>query len=305
MKRFFYILTLLIISSTLFFMKNTPTYAQATQPMLRISPAILPLQLDPGTTKEYMVTVENLTNSALPVHVSIENFDSNNEDSGFIPGTPSEESPLVKWTSVSPTDLLFAPKEKKTVTLTVKIPAEVPVGGYYEMIYFSPLISAAGIPVNSKIGLLLLANIGIQDDSTQKAKLLTYDFNKWLFEDNPVTTTIRIQNTSLNYFDAKVKLVIQPLFGKPKEYPLDEKIILPGKVRRWMVTLNLDKPLVGIYWSKLIISTGDGKTTMVVKQFYAYPLSHTLIIITLLAIFLFTIIYNKRIWKAIKLFIKG
>jgi hypothetical protein len=292
----FIMIITVILSTQTAFAQSTPLQ------LIKISPVILKLNLDPGKTTDYPVTVENLTNLPLPVQINVEGFNPDDEDFGYTPSGPSTQSPLTQWIKIDQSDLLLSPKTAQQMTIHITTPSQVPFGGYFAMIYFQPLLASTDIPINAKVGLLALANIGVQDENAQKARIETFDFQKSVFEDNPIQATLRVKNISLNFFTAKPKLTIKPLFGPETEYPLEEKTILPDKIRRWQLNLNLNKPLVGIYFAKMSVSTGGGDEVILNKQFYAFPLTLALKVITAVLLIL---IFRKRVKKALKLFIKG
>ncbi len=216
---------------------------------IRVSPILLRIQLEPGSKRIYPITVDNLSNAPMPIHAVVEGFDPSDEVNGYTPNPPSEISPLARWMSIDEPDAIIPSRDSHEFLVKVNVPGTVALGGYYAIIYFTPLYPNGTI--GSKIGVVSLANIGVQDSLTNKAHITDFHFEKLFYEHGPITSTVRITNDSLHFFSTKPTLTIAPILGKPDTVELDEKTILPGKARTWKSVFTIQNSKWGIYRATL------------------------------------------------------
>src|SRR4051812_17494506 len=103
-------ITLLIVTLSLIFLFYPANiYAKDSDQVVRASPVILNLSLSPGKVTTIPLSLENLTDNPLPLRVSVEGFDSSDEEYGVTTTTPTEVSPLVHWITVDPAETILAP----------------------------------------------------------------------------------------------------------------------------------------------------------------------------------------------------
>jgi hypothetical protein len=270
--------------------------ATAAEQVLRVSPIIINLPLSPGKTYEHEVTVENLTDNALPLRASLSDFQTTGEEGGYIFGE-SHTNPLLSWIKLSENALILNPKEKKTILATITTPTSIPLGGYYGMLFFEvvPQSDIAATRVIPKIGVLILANVGVPDPNAPQADILAYSIGL-IHETKEIPLLLRVKNVSLHYFTAKPILTISPLlvFSKDKNdtHYLEEKIVFQGKVRRWEESLLLKDAKPNIYKAHLMLSTGNGKFVEQATYFVVFPFAK--VIIAALVILLILFVYKKR-----------
>lgn len=277
--------------------------------VLRVSPIIINVPLSPGQVYPHEVTIENLTDNPLPLHASLSDFQTTGEEGGYI-FAETHNNPLLSWITLSDTELILNPKEKKTIQATITTPQSIPLGGYYGMLFFEviPLTEVlGGTQVVPKIGVLLLANVGVPDPNAKNAEILT--FTTGLFHDTTqLPLLLRVKNISLHYFTAKPILTISPLIpllqNKEDIHYLEEKIVFQGNVRRWEEALTLKDASPNIYKASLKVSTGNGQVVTEEKYFVIFPLMKAVVGIIILAVILFIIRKRKRLGKAIRALIK-
>lgn len=293
------LLTSISILALVTFLSPIPANAQekfTPKQMIRVSPVILKVKLEPGTTQNYQIKVENLLDAPMPLKASAEGFDASDEEYGVTVLDQPQASPLMDWISLDEKDAILPARTSRDFNIKIAVPGKVPIGGYYAMIFFTPVFP--NVPVSSKIGVLALANIGVQEKN--KAEIVTFDFDKALFEKGPIQTTIRVKNTSLNYFTAKPSLTIKPLFGQELTFELEEKTILPGKIRRWQRAFDLGNLYGGIYTAKLSVSLGNGDYIYSTARFLGFPVKKALATTLIVAMLLYVLRYRKRVIKALR-----
>ncbi len=278
-----------------------PNFAHAQT--LRISPALLKIELSPGKTTTQEFLVDNLTNNPLPVKINVEGFDSNDEDFG-IKVAEKITTPLADWISLDTTDTIIPAKTQTKITATINVPTEVPLGGYYAVIFFDPLPNPAdlniqGNQINARLGAITLASIGVAN-SQNEAEIITFTSDKSFYNSDLPQLTLRAKNTGLNFFTAKPSLVIDPLIGKTTTIDWEEKTILPGKIRRWEKQINL--PNNYSLFSKITVNLSLENGQFVSKSFtvYSFPVQKSLLL-TILFIILSIMLKNRsRLLKSLK-----
>ncbi len=292
-----------ILAGILFILFNPKaTFAaekSTIKPFIRVSPVILNIILSPGKTYQYDIKVGNLLNSPLPLRAALDNFEPSDEDAGG----KIETSPLLSWITYDPKDMIIPAGEEKIIHLSVSIPKTVPIGGYYATFFLEPVLpfqEARQTPsVQAKIAVLLLANIGVPGLSHQ-AEITDFSFEKFIYKKNPLDVTFRVKNLSLYHFSAKPFVTIKPLFGAEKKFEIEEKIVLPGKLRTWKKQLELSDYWHGLYTATLAVSTGNGHQIKRTAYFIGFPFGTGSILVVLLILIVF--LGRKR--KNLRQFVK-
>jgi hypothetical protein len=282
------------------------TYAQppALQSQIKVSPALFNISLSPGKTYTYILTVENLQNQPVPLRAVLDSLAT--DDDGEFDFLKNRPSPLVEWTTISPSDLLIPAQGKQEVTITVKIPSRVPFGGYYAFLFLDPVLTEnqSASRVAARIGIPLLANIGVIDNANKRTQIETFEFTKNIFENSTITTKMSITNASLHHYSVKPVLFIKPLFGKEIELPYEEKILFPGKGRRWEVQHTVQGLIPGFYNATMRVSTGNGNQITSDNSFLILPYKQVLLAGVILSLMVFIIVKRNRLVKAIKILLK-
>ena len=252
--------------------------------------------------------VDNLTDNPLPLKINVEGFDSNDEDYG-VKVAKKIQTPLADWITLDTTDTIIPAKSQTKVTATINIPSEVPLGGYYAVIFFDPLTTPiqenqSGNQINARLGAILLANIGVSNTQNE-AEIVSIQPDQSFYDQKSPQLLLRVKNTGLNFFTAKPQITIDPLIGKTTTIDWEEKTILPGKIRRWEKEINLPHPNTLI--SKITVSVSLENGQFITKSFTVYSLSlkKTLTITTLAIITLFLLKNRTRFGKFIRILLHG
>lgn len=278
-------------------------YVHAQEQTLRVSPAIINVTLSPGKTHTHKVTIENRSSMPMPLRATLSDFMTGGEEGGYI-FEETKNNPLLSWITLKETDFILNPQEKKTIDMTITTPRSIPVGGYYGVLFFEPVVQGEQInvtKVNAKVGVLMLANIGVPDANAQKAEILNFSTD-FLQEDGTVPFMLRVKNISLNFFSAKPTLTITPLLpfsGGQKQYELEEKTIFPGNIRRWTEDTTVQDLQPNIYKAAIEVSTGNGQTTQSEMYFVLLPLLNIALLALVLIIIVFLVIKRKRLRKVV------
>lgn len=280
-----------------FYFLTSGVYASTSvKPMFQVSPVILNITLSPGKTYNYQVTVKNLLSAPLPLQVNLENLGPASDEEGSTP-TFSE---LLKWSSIDQRDMIIPAGETKTLTLTIRLPNKIPLGGYYGTLFLEPVLPVKDVHISSvqaKVGVIMLANIGVPDPRAEKGEITDFIFDKLFYNKGTIKTNFQAKNISLYHFSAKPFVKIKQFLGPERTYEVEEKIILPGRSRSWEKEIVLDHNSPGFYHATLAVSVGNGHQITQTNFFIILP---TYIILFTLLVILFIIIVarKKRLGKA-------
>ena len=303
------ILYSIVLLSAFYLPQSTSAQEKRVAPMMRVSPVILNISLRPGKTYVFPITVDNLLDAPPPLQASLETFNTDDEDGGYSFAAPDTSlSKLVKWSSIDESDFIINPHDRHVMNLTVTIPDRVPIGGYYAMLFFTPhefSKSKGQNQVGAKVGVLMLASVGIQDPFSARASILDFKPTSWVFNSAPLTFDFRLKNDSLTHFSAKPRLTITSLGGKSETYEVEEKFVFPGKVRHWNISLNEPLTIVPIRKADLVVSTGNGAVVRKSVYIIYWPLAQIIGFSLVFVSVILGIKRRKRIVKAIRILIKG
>ena len=289
----------LILFPFYFLLNPYPAHAES----FRISPAILKIELAPGKVTEQKITIDNLLDSPLPLKATIEGFDASDEENGIKVTDQVITSPLTNWIKLDNEDSIIPAKSSQTFTATITVPDQVPFGGYYAVIFFSPVLSPLELSTNNqigaKVGVLALANIGVTNKEND-ANILNFDLDKTFYNKENPTALLRVKNTSLNFFTAKPTLTIKPLFGQKEVIEWEEKTILPGKVRRWEKAITFKNKTDIFYKVSLSVSLENGQFIHKTNYFWHLPKNKFLSFGAFLLLFLLIFRGRLNIKKAFR-----
>jgi hypothetical protein len=254
---------------------------------LTVYPVIIDVPLLPGQQLTKQITLENLSNQPMPLRANLTDFQTEDEDGGYVfPDTHT--NPLLSWTRISPSEIILPARSKQTVTLTITTPKNVPVGGYYGMLFFEPVAKSPTqtTQILGRVGVLLLGSIGVPDPHIPAAQILSFA-HPLIIQSQTLPFTLRIKDLALQHFTAKPILTILPLFGRQQKQYLEEKVVFPGKVRRWQSDLALPTG-IGLYTITLAVSSGNGqqvtqKSTVIVFPYVPVLIAALMLIVAVLS----------------------
>jgi hypothetical protein len=296
MKKNAFLISLL----TFVFIFNSPAVLAQKRPVTEVfsvSPIIMKISLSPGKETKYDVRVKNLLKAPLPMHAEIEQPLETEETSGA--------NSLAAWAHIDIPDMILQPGEQKTLKLTIKTPSKIPLGGYYGTLFLQPLMrakSAGGSEILSRVGVIILANIGVPDLSA-KARIPEFAIGKSVDNNRQRTADFKVKNLSLYHFSAKPFLVVNPVIGHTKTFEIPEKIILPGKLRTWNETIDWPYSFYNIYDIRLLVSVGNGNQILYQTRYYDLPYRGIALIVILSVIGIIAYKRRKKLRKALRVLI--
>lgn len=280
----------------------------AQEQKLKVSPVIINVTLSPDKTSSQAVTIENLSSQAMPLRATLSDFITGGEEGGYI-FEETKTNPLLSWITLDETEFILNPKEKKTIQMTITTPKAIPVGGYYGVLFFEPVAQgdqSKVTKINSKVGVLMLANVGVQDPNAKRAEILDFSTDVFNTDGNPAFL-LRVKNIALNFYSAKPNLTVTPLIGwnaQKTQLELEEKIIFPGNVRRWTEEAKVRELSPNIYKAQIAVSTGNGQIVNAEQYFIVFPIAQALITFIVAMAIVFLFVKRKRLGKAMKALIR-
>ena len=130
----------------------------------------------------------------------------------------------------------------------------------------------SGQLVQTKIGIPILANIGVIDPKAKQGEILDFAIDKLIYgNQDRLNAQFKVKNVSLYHFSAKPFLLVRPLWGQEDRYELDERIVLPGKTREWDSPITIKNYFGGLYFAKLQVSVGAGQQEEANTAFIILP----------------------------------
>jgi len=299
------IISLLFLSGSFFVPK---AFAKTITQSLSVSPVINEVTLTPGKKTTFPLTITNNADIPLGVRMSVSGFDENHTGIQIF---QQNDSPMIGWTNITPATTVIDPHQNQTLDVQITPPKNLSDGGYYATIFLTPFIAkpqdALGPIILTRVGILVLATSGPMNyhNLAQKVQINNFSIAS-VWKNQPATTVqFTVKNTYFAHFSAKPFLTLTPLFGKPQQYTLDEKHILPTKSKQWQTGIMIP-PSWMIYKAHLAVSVGQGNYLYANTFFIVAPAG---LFIRLICSFIFfillIILLRKRLHKTIHIVLKG
>ncbi len=285
---------------------GAPKCASASD-SIRISPVILRVELAPGTNSEQKITVSNLTDSPLPVSLSVDGFDATDEEIGININSNTETSPLSNWLKIVDPEAIIPAKLSREFVAKITVPNEINLGGYYAMIFVTPIfpdsIAKSSSVIGTKVGVFALANIGVSSKDSQ-GEIVELATSRKFYQSGPMNINLRIKNTGLNFFSTQPVVTLKSIFKKDKKIELEEKTILPGKIRKWSNTLDVGS-YYPLFYRLEVASSLDGGATIYGNTFVlGFPWALVVGVILSLAGLITGVVFRRRIKRAIYILVR-
>ncbi len=266
----------------------------------RISPVRSEFTIDKGKSESLTITIENPTDVATTAKATVNDFVASEDESGEPRLILDDKAPAPKNSFkqlVSGIDNVeLGPKQKKDITVAVKVPEGANAGGYYGAIRFAPASASQGanVGLTASVGTIIL--VTVPGNLTQRLDLaqLSAAQNgkaKSFFTSGNVDVLTRLKNSGDIHVKPFGKVQIKNMFGKVvNEFEFNNAEpranILPDSTRKFTNSLPKAK-LLGRYTieANLGYSQGSGNLITAKASFWYMPVwAMILLMVIILAI---------------------
>jgi hypothetical protein len=328
-KTFNFAFALVIFTFAFLLLPLRPAHAQSVD--LGIYPPVFQIQTTPPTSVKAPFFVQNLSDSAVGLTISLKPFTAAPEENGtisFLNDLSSYPDPsLLQRIQVFDGDqsiqtLTLAPQQKKDLELEVEIPNDEVKGEYYISLIFTSNnqnnINSSVSQATAGIASNILLSVGPLGPTTGYID----DFSAPPFVvKGPLPLTVSVKNTSDHYITPKGDIVITNMFGQNVgKINLLSVNILSNTVRRipdsaqsnpdskdyqtikaivdknqYPVAVWPEKLLIGPYTANLTIALSD--TGPLFKKsivFFAFPTEYLLGLLAIIIVIIFIILRVRQ-----------
>ncbi|CAN5411461.1 hypothetical protein BH10PAT4_BH10PAT4_0840 [soil metagenome] len=287
---------------------------------LEIGPPVINLSADPGTTVSAKINIRDVSTTSLLVTAEINDFVAGGEDGTpkvILDGSVSKYS-LKPWIAAL-SSLTLKPREIRTFTININVPADASPGGYYGVVRFTgtpPDLEGAGVSLSASIGSLILLKV----NGDAKESMVIEEFSAShdgrtgsLFEAAPIVFTERLKNTGNIQQEPTGLVTVKDMFGNVvATLAVNQPVrnVLPDSIRKFessMDSTNIgNKILFGLYTADLSVTYGTNKETITSSMsFWVIPYTLIAIIIATLIVGFIVIRsmirrYNRHIVKKVR-----
>lgn len=253
---------------------------------LQITPTRTEISMLPGETKDFDITVKNVTQGPVDVKSFFNDFESD--------GVTGEPQIVIDQNRQVPNsmkdyvkgleDFTLAKDQSKDVKLTVDLPSDASPGGYFGVVRFQavPQGSDAGegdtqVSLNASVASLLLVeaqgditeqiqidsinSCNLTDDQLKEAATKCENSKSLFFGTNPTATSIKVANKGNSFSRPFGRVTIKKGGTEVYSYELNNKeprgVVLPNSTRIFTDKIeNVNK--IGKYTISADISAGQG-----------------------------------------------
>lgn len=190
---------------------------------LRITPVRQEITLSPGQTDSYTVEVTNVTTAATNVSAVVNDFESDNETGQprLLVNTDNPSPFSVKKFIDLPGDFELDPGQSRSVTISVRVPADALPGGYFGAIRFEAGVGGESgdgqVALSASVASLVL--VSVPGDAEEQMSLeyihaLRDGSSSAFHQYPPDTIAIRLNNEGNTILKPIGRVTVKNMFGK-------------------------------------------------------------------------------------------
>ncbi len=268
-----------------------------------VSPAIIDLRVNPGTSSTSEITIFNLGDVPMPVSL---------QSSSFTPVTEFNAMDFAvldasNWISLDSSDLILHPSENRKIKLTISVPNDAEPGGHYATLYVQPRVLEQNQNfketfVNARLGVLVF--VTVLGNIDEKASLSSHQIDKYS-SFGPEELSISITNEGNVHVLPKSNIKLTNMFGAVvDEIPIPPNILLPGETKN--IPIPIDELFLwpGVYMADIGFLYGNSNLPSYIEKeiIYVFPISYLFaLVIVLTVIFYGLILRRERLLLAIRI----
>lgn len=266
---------------------------------IQISPVKIELDLKPGETTEAKFKVQNTGNKTFDYKMGVRPFSVSGDDYKQDISTETKYNDIVKWISFSEPEGTIESDHEVEMTLTVKVPKDVPAGGQYAMVMAGMIEPASentgsGITAEKQVGMLVYSK-NVEGETRRTGEIVENKVPSFMFAP-PIQATSVVENTGNVHMEATYVMQVYPLFGDEEVYSNEEspetRTILPETRRLNTMSWN-GAPQLGIFKVRQTVKFLD-KESVTEKLVFICPLWFLFIILAIIFLAIFWIVSRAR-----------
>lgn len=200
----------------LFFSFGSVALAQTTDG-LQIKPAVVEDKVNPGETRQYSVTVTNVSSIEKTLYVSVRDIKAVDNAGRPIFSQSGEVTgyELSTWVVVPVQVLQFKPQEVKTIAFSVRVPTGASPGSHFASLFFSdkpnqPNLNGSGVGFD--VGAIV--SLKISGDIIEDAQLREFSTGKLVYPNANVDFNVRVHNLGNVLVQPTGIIEVENMFGK-------------------------------------------------------------------------------------------
>lgn len=291
-----------------------PVLAQNSQQSgngFRISPVRVEYTIEKGKSEVVNLTLENPADVAVTARGVVNDFIASDKEDGEprLILDENAEAPKNSFRTLAQPigEIALAPREKKEINVTLRVPEDANAGGYYGAIRFIPVVGAAdsgNVGLTASVGTIVL--VRVPGNLTERLDLVQLSAAqnsnaKSFITSGDVQVLTRLKNEGDIHLKPFGKIMVKSMFGatvKEIEFnsvgdqPDNRANILPGSTRKFEDTVGKVK-MPGRYTieANLGYSQGSGDLISAKATFWYMPVWA----IILLVVFVATLVFGSYI----------
>jgi hypothetical protein len=275
---------------------------------LKISPTLIENNIEPGTTQEFVVHVQNLGTEEVklyPLARDITGIDANQRPVYATPNAQGEFG-LGSWISYTESFLLVEPSETKDLHFTIKFPADAPPGSHMAGVFLSEQPTKEiklGSSIGFEVGAIL--NFRVAGEVVEDTRIREFFTTKMIYGTPIVPFTLRLENLGNTFARPRGIIDITNMFGrKVTSLPVNEEEfgVFPKTTREFAAQWNSDELQIGRFEAVVALSIegpNGSQTISRVLQFWVLPMNILMptlggLLFLILFVYVFLRLYVRR-----------
>lgn len=250
---------------------------------VRLSPALIEETLEPGTTKQYEVSIANQNPNEETFFLSLRNIEGVRDGGAPIFSDENREITgyeLIDWITLEQTAVTLPAGAEVTVPFTISLPADAPPGSRFGGIFVSvnpPEIERSGAAVGFQVANII--SIRVAGDANESANIRQFATDNYFHGGREVNFSARVENTGNVLIRPVGPVEISNMFGQQvAAITINEarSAVFPGATRDFSLLWTSDTTRFGRYEARVSLAYGEQgaiRTMTSTASFWVLPLN--------------------------------
>lgn len=265
---------------------------------IQVSPAKIELDLKPGESTTKTFRVQNTGSKEFDFELETGPYSVEGDEYKQNLTEVTKYNNIKDWITFSKSEGTVEAGGSEEITVTVKVPKDVPAGGQYAVILAKMIepqdTSSSGIIAEKQIGLLVYAK-NVDGNTRAEGSIVEAKVPSFMFVP-PIKATSVVENTGNVHAEAVYILQVYPFFGGEEVYTNEEnpetRTILPETRRLNTITWD-GAPQLGIFKVKQTVKFLDD-VKEIEKVVFICPIWFLLIVLVVIFLAVFWIVTRVR-----------